>query len=119
VTLTRPSLGAGFGRLLGANLASSLADGIARTAAPLLAVRLTSDPLLVAGVAAVVMLPWLLAALPAGLIVDRCDTRRVLLMASATRSLLAVLLVVLTRTSGLTIWWLYGHVRLRARGDTR
>jgi len=118
VTPTRPSLGAGFGRLLGANLASSLADGIARTAAPLLAVRLTSDPLLVAGVAAVVMLPWLLAALPAGLIVDRCDTRRVLLMASATRSLLAALLVVLTGTSFLTIWWLYGILFVYGLGET-
>lgn len=110
-----PSSGTGGGRGLGrtfanvftANLASSLGDGIARTASPLLAARLTDDPVLIAGIAAVAMLPWLLFALPAGILVDRMDRRQALALAASVRTLLAVALVVLVASDSLTIWWLY------------
>jgi Na+/melibiose symporter-like transporter len=111
-------LGEGFGRLLGANLTSSLADGIARTAAPLLALRLSDDPLLIAAVAAVVMVPWLLFALPSGMLVDRFDRRRILALASGTRAALGALLLVLTATGALSIWWLYGILFVYGVGET-
>ncbi|MDQ0729195.1 MFS transporter [Microbacterium sp. W4I20] len=111
-------LGEGFGRLLGANLTSSLADGIARTAAPLLALRLSDDPLLIAGVAAVIMVPWLLFALPSGMLVDRFDRRRILALASGSRAALGVLLLVLTATGWLSIWWLYGILFVYGIGET-
>lgn len=103
----RRGLGPAFTNLFIANLSSSLGDGIARVAAPLLAARLTDDPLLVAGVAAVSLLPWLLFAIPAGVLVDRIDRRHALGLANAVRTVLALSLVVLVATGTLTIWWLY------------
>ena len=72
----KSGLGKTFANVFTANLASSLGDGIARTASPLLAARLTDDPVLIAGIAAIAMLPWLFFALPAGILVDRMDRRR-------------------------------------------
>lgn len=103
----RPGLGRTFANVFTANLASSLGDGIARTASPLLAARLTDDPVLIAGIGAVAMLPWLFFALPAGILVDRMDRRQALALAAGVRTLLAVALVVLVATNALTIWWLY------------
>ena len=100
-------LGRTFANVFTANLASSLGDGIARTASPLLAARLTDDPVLIAGIAAVAMLPWLFFALPAGILVDRMDRRQALALAAGVRTALAVVLVVLVATNALTIWWLY------------
>jgi len=100
-------LGRTFGTVFTANLASSLGDGIARTASPLLAARLTDDPLLIAGIGAVAMLPWLFFAVPAGVLVDRMDRRQALALAAGVRTLLAVVLVVLVAMNALTIWWLY------------
>lgn len=102
-----PPLGQGFGRLVTANVASSLGDGIARTAIPLLAARLTDDALLIAGIAAMSLLPWLFFAIPAGVVIDRIDRRLALLAAQAVRVTLAVLLIALVATDQLTIWWLY------------
>jgi len=108
---SRP-LGRAFSNVFVANIGSSLADGIARTAAPLLATRLTDDPLLVAGVAVAAMLPWLLFAIPAGILLDRVDRRRALAVANTLRALLAGGLVALTATGTLTIWWLLAVVLL-------
>ncbi len=109
----RPApLGRAFGRVAVANVSSSFADGIALTAAPLLAARLTSDPVQVAVVAAVSMLPWLLFAIPAGVVLDRVDRRRALSGANTVRFALAALLAVLAVGGWLTLWWLYAVVFL-------
>jgi MFS family permease len=100
-------LGPAFTNLWVATLASNLGDGIARTAMPLLAARLSSDPLLISGIAALAMLPWLLFALPSGIAIDRMDRRRALAVAQAVRVALGLLLIGLTATSTLTIGWLY------------
>ncbi len=103
----RRGLGRTFANVFTANLASSLGDGIARTASPLLAARLTDDPILIAGIGAVAMLPWLFFAVPSGILVDRMDRRQALALAAGVRTLLAVVLVVLVAMNALTIWWLY------------
>ena len=72
-TTPRPPLGPAFANIFTANLVSSLGDGIVRTAVPLLAVTLTRDPLLVSGIAALAMLPWLLFAIPSGILIDKID----------------------------------------------
>ncbi|MCA0306904.1 MAG: MFS transporter [Actinobacteria bacterium] len=100
-------LGPAFTNLWVASLASNLGDGIARTAMPLLAARLTDDALLVSGIAALAMLPWLLFALPSGIAIDRMDRRLALALAQAVRVTLGILLIVLTASGALTIWWLY------------
>lgn len=73
--------GRAYWSLLGATAASNLSDGIRLAAFPLLAVQLTDAELLVAAATAVVTLPWLVLALPAGVIADRVDRRRVMLVA--------------------------------------
>jgi len=106
----RRGLGRSFANVFTANISSSLADGIARVAAPLLAVRLTDDPLLVAGIAAVAMLPWLFFAIPSGVLLDRIDRRHAMTIANGTRTLLALTLIGLYATDTLTIWWLYAVI---------
>lgn len=103
----RSKLGPAFTNLFTASIASNLGDGIARTAMPLLAARLTDDALLVGGVAAMAMLPWLLCAIPAGILIDRVDRRTAMAVANTVRGLLAALLVVLSAGNSLTILWLY------------
>ncbi len=103
----KKSLGPAFANLFTANISSSLGDGIARTAIPLLAVQVTLDPLLISGIAALAMLPWLFFAIPAGILIDRIDRRAALALANGVRTLLAVALFVITATGSLTIWWLY------------
>lgn len=101
------ALGGAFSNIFTANLASSLGDGIVRTAIPLLAARLTHDPFLISLIAALSLLPWLFFAIPAGILIDRIDRRTALALAQAVRTALAVLLFVLVLTDSLTIWWLY------------
>ena len=60
------SLGGDFRKVLGASGASNLADGVFQIALPLIAARLSDSPLVVAGVAIVGRLPWLVFSLPAG-----------------------------------------------------
>ncbi|MCU1506069.1 MAG: hypothetical protein JWP05_1038 [Microbacteriaceae bacterium] len=107
MSVNKAPLGRTFGNLFTANLASSLGDGIARTAMPLLAVRVTDDPLLISGIAALALLPWLFFAIPAGILIDRIDRRLALAIANGVRTVLAVALLALSVGGGLTIWWLY------------
>jgi Na+/melibiose symporter-like transporter len=108
--LEQRGLGPAFRNLVVANLGSSLGDGVARVAAPLLAARLTDDPLLVSGIAAMALLPWLFFALPAGILVDRIDRRRALALANGVRTVVAAALCVLVATDSLTIGWLYAVI---------
>ncbi|WP_370114378.1 MFS transporter [Streptacidiphilus sp. MAP12-33] len=71
-------LGARFARLWGSATASALGSGLTTVATPLLVASRTSDPLVVAGASAVAWLPWLLFALPGGVLVDRVDRRRLM-----------------------------------------
>jgi MFS family permease len=106
-TTPRPPLGPAFANIFTANLVSSLGDGIVRTAVPLLAVTLTRDPLLVSGIAALAMLPWLLFAIPSGILIDKIDRRAAMALANTVRGLLGATLLVLVATGTLTIWSLY------------
>lgn len=85
-------LGPGFRRLLGAFWTANLADGVMLAAAPLLVASLTDDPFLVALAAAVQHAPWLLMGLYVGVLADRVDRRRLLLVTNVVR--VAVLAVV-------------------------
>ena len=58
----RARLGPAFGALWWGSGVSNLGDGMRLAALPLLAVQLTSSPLLIAGVATAQYLPWLLFA---------------------------------------------------------
>lgn len=60
-----------FWKLWAASTIFNLGDGVTLVAGPLLAASLTRDPVLVAGVAFVQRLPWLLLSLISGALVDR------------------------------------------------
>lgn len=90
----KESLGPAFNRLWTASLASNLADGLLKTSALLLAATLTKDPLVISIGAALLMLPWLLFAIPIGGLVDRVDRRLLLATANAVRFMMAAFLAV-------------------------
>jgi MFS family permease len=116
--IRRTPLSGGFNRLWVAAITSNLADGIGRTAVPLIATTLTRDPALIAGVTAVTFLPWLLFGIPAGVLLDRVDRRYAMAVANSLRFAVAALLAVLVASGSLTIWWLYGCVLLFGLGET-
>jgi MFS family permease len=72
--------------LFSASAVSNLGDGISALAFPWLATLITRDATLIAAVAAATRLPWLLFALPAGVITDQFDRRRLILMADILRT---------------------------------
>lgn len=82
---------------------TNIGDGVLKVALPVIATTLTQSPMLVSLVAMSMTLPWLLAALHVGVLVDRADRRRLLWAASIVR------LGILT---GLTLATLYGQLGL-------
>jgi MFS family permease len=64
---------------------SALGSGLSTIAAPLLVASRTSDPLTVSAAAGVAWLPWLLFALPGGVLVDRVDRRRLMILVDWVR----------------------------------
>jgi MFS family permease len=100
-------LGARFWQLWSTSGLSNLADGVFKTALPLIAVTLTRDPVLVAGVSTAGALPWLVLALPAGAMADRHDRRRLMLRANAVRATALAVTSFLLVTGTSSIWLLY------------
>jgi MFS family permease len=103
----REGLGPAFNRLWSASLASNVSDGLFKTAVPLLAASLTHDPFIISLLAAMVMLPWLLFAIPIGGLVDRVDRRLALATANAARFVLAAALALSVGTDTVNIPVLY------------
>ncbi|MFH9662699.1 MFS transporter [Streptomyces sp. NPDC017248] len=83
-----PSWRGGFGRLWTAAVISRFGDALRASALPLLAVRLTDDPFLVASVSACGYVPWLLFGLLGGALADRVDQRRAMWLVDTVRGLL-------------------------------
>jgi MFS family permease len=90
-----PKLGAAFWRMYAATAWSDLADGIGRTALPLAAASYTRNPVAVSGLVTFAFLPWLLFALPSGVLVDRLDRRYAMAGANAARAVAVAVLAVL------------------------
>lgn len=92
-------LGGNYFKLFTASTISNLGDGIGIIAYPWLASAITRNPLLIALVVVVQRLPWLLFSLPAGVITDRHDRRRLMIASNALRAVLTlcVAIVVLAR----------------------
>lgn len=83
-----------FNRLWSSSAASNVVDGLLKSAAPLLATTLTKDPFWISTIAALVMVPWLLFAIPIGGLVDRIHRRTMLAIANSIRLGAMVLLAV-------------------------
>jgi MFS family permease len=104
ITTAAPSrLGASYRKLFISTTISNIGDGMSLIAYPWLASALTRNPLLIAAVALVQRLPWLVFTLPAGVITDRVDRRKAMVAADYARFVLTlvVALAVLSRQSGL------------------
>jgi MFS family permease len=87
-------LGLKYRKLFAATTVSNLGDGVSLIAYPWLASAITRNPLLIALVAVVQRLPWLLFTLPAGVIVDRSDRRRLMVTANTARFVLTAVVAV-------------------------
>jgi MFS family permease len=99
-------LGPAFNRLFSASVISNLSDGLLAVAAPLLAISLTKDPILISMLSAFVMLPWLLFAIPIGLFVDRSNKRLLITLTNSIRFIAAGLISLAITTDSITIYWL-------------
>ena len=85
-------LGRSFRWLLASSWVSNVGDGISLAAAPLLVASLTRAPFLVALSVVLTRLPWVLFGLLAGVVADRFDRRRIIVVVELARAgLLAVL----------------------------
>jgi MFS family permease len=111
-------LPANYWRLWGASAVSNLADGILFIVLPLLAIRLTDSPLLVAGVAIAGRLPWLFFVLIAGALADRFDRRRVMRNVQLLRVAVMAALAGLALFDGLSLPVLYVAAIVLGMGET-
>ncbi|TFC73650.1 MFS transporter [Cryobacterium sp. TMS1-20-1] len=89
------SLGRGFRQLWAGNAAGNLSDGLIFVAIPLLATSLTTDAILIAGLAAIYSAMRLLVVVPVGVYVDRYDRRTILWITNLSRASLLIMMAVL------------------------
>ncbi|MFI7669483.1 MFS transporter [Nocardia sp. NPDC049526] len=103
---TRPAAHAWPGRVrlfLGGQAVSLLGDGLALLVVPLLALELSSSPVVSGISAATVTIGYLCVGVPAGVLVDRFGPWRVLVAMDALRACLFAALYALTVTDHLTV----------------
>ena len=105
-------------RLVAASAISAVGDGLALVAFPLLALRVTHSALLVSGVAVASRLPWLLLGLPAGVLVDRHNKRRLVVAVDLLRALAVGLVALGAATGPVSLVALYAAAFLVGAGDT-
>ncbi|WP_285689113.1 MFS transporter [Actinoplanes sp. NBRC 103695] len=98
-----PRLGVPFRWLLGSSWSTNLGDGIAAAAGPLLVAALTDEPFLVSMAALLRWAPPMVFGLYAGVLSDRHDRRRIVLVANAVRLLVLAGLVAALATDRLTV----------------
>ena len=83
-------LGKSYWRLWIAHAISNLGDGVSAIAYPWLASAVTRSPFLIALIAVASRLPWLIFTLPAGVITDRFDRKKIIVTMDAMRGVLAL-----------------------------
>ena len=88
-----------FRLMFASSAATNLGDGLITVAVAWLATLLTHDPFLIGLVATARSLPWFLFALPAGVITDRVDHRRLIIGADCLRIVISVALLTLALTA--------------------
>jgi len=96
-------LGGRYWRLWTASVISNLGDGVAQIAYPWLASAVTRNGFLIALIAVAQRLPWLIFTLPAGVITDRVDRRKIMVGMDMVRTVVTLLvgLFVLIREGAL------------------
>ncbi|MTA20440.1 MAG: MFS transporter, partial [Actinobacteria bacterium] len=87
----RKKLGSSYWKLWSATAISNLGDGISTVAYPWLASAITRSPILIALAAVASRLPWLIFTLPAGVITDRVDRRKIIVAMDFFRGILTLI----------------------------
>ncbi len=83
-----------------------LGSGISSIAYPMLALYLTGSPLKAGWVACAAVAPRVIMYVPAGVLVDRWDPRRVMLLSESSRGAVVTIIVVTVALSRPSIWLL-------------
>jgi predicted MFS family arabinose efflux permease len=96
-------LGSGFRWLLASYWLSNLGDGFTTAAGPLLVAAQTSSPALVAAAALLQRLPWLLFGLHAGIVADRMNRQRVIVVTNLVRAAVLLILIASILTDAVSI----------------
>ena len=96
-----------FWRLWTAGTISNLGDGVFAVALPLLAARVTDDRLSVGLISTFFTIPWLLFAIPVGVLIDRSDRRKVMVMADMFRGALVGAVALVAALSDVQMWMLW------------
>jgi predicted MFS family arabinose efflux permease len=96
-------LGASYRWLLAASWTTNLSDGISIAAGPLLIASLTGDPFLVSLAALLAWAPPLMFSLYAGVLSDRLNRRRIMVVAHAIRVVVLTALVVMMINGDLSV----------------
>jgi MFS family permease len=97
-----PRLGTSFRWLLASSWVTNLGDGIAIAAGPLLVASLTRDPFLISLAALLSWAPPLAFGLLAGVLSDRHDRRRIVMIADGSRAIVLGALIAALATGHLT-----------------
>jgi MFS family permease len=99
----KASLSRNYWKLWTGSAISNLGDGVSAIAYPWLASAVTRSPVLIALIAVAQRLPWLFFTLPAGVITDRVDRRKLMVTMDVLRGALTVVIAftVLSAADGL------------------
>lgn len=111
-------LSTGFWKLWWSSTSANLADGITGIVFPLLAVRITTSPAQIAGLAVAQAVPQLLFGLVAGGLADRLDRRLTMLAVQVLRVGVIGSMLALALLDALTLPALYAAAFVTGTGET-
>ncbi|MGC3939118.1 MFS transporter [Roseobacter sp. EG26] len=96
--------------LFGAGTLTNLGDGLVLLALPWLATLMSQNPVAIGAVAAAGRLPWLLFAIPAGVVIDNADHKKLIARADLLRAaiVLAILMLAMNDHVEGAVWVLAG-----------
>ncbi len=117
-TVVPARLGTSFRWLLGSSWISNIGDGVMLAAGPLLVASETREPLLVASAWTLQYLATVLFSLPAGVVADRVDRRRLIILANLARVLVLGVLVTTIITGEVDIAVVLGSIFVLGVAET-
>jgi MFS family permease len=111
-------MGSNFRWLIASSWVTNVGDGIALAAGPLLVASQTGDPFLVALATLLQRLPWMLFGLHAGVIADRFDRRRVVVVVNSIRAVILLILAATILTDVVSVWVVLAAMFLLGTAET-